>query len=72
MSRHGLEFKFKFPPLYGIYDTGDCVIYIFGEHDDDIEDVLSHEILHYAVQKVAGKEASLALDNLSYELTRIE
>lgn len=70
MARRTLRFRFCFPPLYGIYDTGDGVIYIFGDHDGEVEDVLSHEVLHWAVQKMAGKDASLALDNVAGDLLR--
>ena len=66
-----LRLKFCFPPLYGIYDTGDGTIYIFGDHDGEIEDVLNHEVLHWIMQKIAGKEASLALDNVPLELLRV-
>jgi hypothetical protein len=62
---------FCFPPFYGIYDTGDGTIYIFGEHDGEIEDVISHEILHWVLQKVGGKEASLGIDNVPSELLRV-
>ncbi|UCB60660.1 MAG: hypothetical protein JSW72_00950, partial [Candidatus Bathyarchaeota archaeon] len=65
------EFRFYFPPIYGIYDLGDGTIYVFGEHDEKIEDVLGHEVLHWAVQKMAGKQASLDLDNVCPELLRI-
>jgi hypothetical protein len=65
-----LQFRFCFPPIYGIYDTGDSLIYIFGDHDGEIEDILSHEVLHWAVQKNAGKKACLALDNVPPELLR--
>lgn len=70
MARRTLRFRFCFPPLYGIYDTGDGVIYIFGDHDGEVEDILSHEVLHWAVQRMAGKEASLALDNVASDLLR--
>jgi len=70
MRNGRLQFRFCFPPIYGIYDTGGGVIYVFGEHDDKIEDVLSHEVLHWAVQKLAGKQASLDLDNVSPKLLR--
>jgi len=66
-----LQFRFCFPPIYGIYDTGKGVIYVFGEHDGKIEDVLSHEVLHWVVQKIAGKRASLDLDNISPKLLRV-
>ncbi len=69
--RRKLQFHFCFPPIYGIYDTGKGVIYIFGEHDGEIEDVLSHEVLHWAVQKTGGKRASLDLDNVPSKLLRI-
>jgi len=69
--RRRLQFRFYFPPIYGIYDTGDGVIYVFGEHDGKIEDILSHEVLHWAVHKIAGKWASLDLDNVCSELLRI-
>ena len=36
----------------------------------EVEDVLSHEVLHWAVQKVAGKKACLSLDNVSSKLLR--
>lgn len=66
-----LRLKFCFPPLYGIYDTGDGTIYIFGDQDGEIEDVISHEVLHWVMQKIAGKKASLALDNISSEFLRV-
>jgi len=60
-----LEFVFQFPPIYGVFDTGFGVVYIFGEqHEDEFEDVIVHETLHYVVQKVAGKRASLKLDRV--------
>jgi len=69
MPRRRPSFEFTFPKsVYGIYDTGDGRIYIFGEHDENqIENVLNHEVLHWAVQKVAGKQASLYLDNIPKE-----
>jgi len=66
----GLQFCFHFPPIYGIYDTGEGIIYIFGDHDGNIEDILSHEVLHWAVQKMAGKRASLNLDNVPPKILR--
>ena len=66
-----LRLKFCFPPLYVIYDTGDGTIYIFGDQNGEIEDVISHEVLHWVMQKIAGKSASLALDNVSSELLRV-
>jgi len=65
-----LQFHFCFPPIYGIYDTGEGAIYIFGDHDGETEDVLSHEVLHWVVQKTAGKNASLDLDNITPEWLR--
>ena len=65
-----LEFRFYFPPIYGIYDTGEGMIYVFGEHDGKIEDILNHEVLHWAIQKTAGKQASLDLDNIPSEILR--
>lgn len=70
MRNRRVQFHFCFPPIYGIYDTGEGVIYVFGEHDGKIEDVLSHEVLHWAVQKMAGKQASLDLDNILPKLLR--
>jgi len=72
MTLRRLQLKFCFPPLHGIYDTGDGIIYIFGEHDHEIEDVISHEILHWVIQKIAGKRACLDLDNVPSEVLRIE
>lgn len=67
--RRRVQFHFCYPhSIYGIYDTGEGVIYIFGEHDGEIEDVLCHETLHWVVQKVAGKQASLSLDNIPRDL----
>ncbi len=71
MYNRRLEFRFCFPPIYGIYDTGKGVIYVFGEHDGKTEDVLSHEVLHWTVQKMAGKKASLDLDNVPSKLLRV-
>lgn len=69
MLNRRVQFHFYYPPsIFGVYDTGDGVIYIFGEHDGEIENVLSHETLHWAVQRVAGKQASLDLDNVPREL----
>jgi hypothetical protein len=70
MLNRRLQFRFCFPPIYGIFDTGEGLIYVFGEQDGKIEDVLSHEVLHWAVQKIAGKRASLDLDNISSKLLR--
>jgi len=60
-----LEFVFQFPPIYGVFDAGYGIVYVFGEqHEDMVEDVIVHETLHYVVQKVAGKRASLKLDRV--------
>jgi hypothetical protein len=71
MTMQTLQLRFCFPPLYGIYDTGEGTIYIFGDHDGEIEDVLNHEVLHWVLHKIVGKDASLALDNLPSELLRV-
>ena len=70
--RRRLRFNFCFPPIYGIYDTGEGEIYLFGDHDGKTEDVLSHEVLHWTVQKIAGKQASLDLDNVPPEWLRAD
>jgi hypothetical protein len=60
-----LEFIFQFPPIYGLFDTGHGIVYIFGElHENEIEDLLAHETLHYVLLRVAGKRASLKLDKI--------
>jgi len=60
-----LNFIFTFPPIHGVFDTGNGTIYIFGEqHEEEIEEVIKHETLHYTVQRVAGKRASLKLDKV--------
>jgi hypothetical protein len=60
-----LEFVFQFPPIHGVFDTGYGVVYVFGElHENEIEDVLEHETLHYVLLRVAGKKASLKLDRV--------
>lgn len=69
--RRRLQFNFHFPPIYGIYDTGNGEIYVFGEHDGNFTDVLAHEVLHWTVQKMAGKHASLSLDNVPPKLLRL-
>jgi hypothetical protein len=66
-----LKFKFVFPPLYGVFDTGDGTIYIFGDQDGKLIDVINHETLHYVVMEVAGKEACLQLDNIDADWTRV-
>jgi len=64
-----VQFVFQFPPIQGAFDTGYGVVYIFGElHEDEIEDVIDHETLHYVVQKTAGKRASLKLDKVHNEI----
>ena len=70
MRNRRLQFRFCFPPIYGIFDTGEGIVYVFGDQDGKFEDVLSHEVLHWAVQKIAGKRASLDLDNISSKLLR--
>jgi hypothetical protein len=60
-----LNFVFQFPPIQGVFDTGYGVVYIFGElHESGIEDIIVHETLHFVLLKVAGKKASLKLDNI--------
>jgi len=64
-----VEFVFQFPPIQGAFDTGYGVVYIFGElHEDEIEDIIAHETLHYVVQKSAGRKASLKLDKVHNEI----
>ncbi len=71
MWHRRVQFRFCYPSsIFGVYDTGEGVIYLFGQHDREIEDVLNHEVLHWAVQKVAGKKASLDLDSIPKELLR--
>jgi len=60
-----LAFIFQFPPVHGVFDTGFGIVYVFGElHENEIEDILAHETLHYALLRVAGKKASLKLDRI--------
>lgn len=64
-----LEFIFEFPPIYGVFDSGHGVVYVFGElHENEIEDILAHETLHYVLFRVAGKKASLKLDKVYTEI----
>ncbi len=64
-----LEFVFQFPPIQGVFDMGCQIIYVFGElHENDIEDIIVHETMHYVLLKVAGKRASLRLDNICQQL----
>lgn len=70
MARY-LKFVFQFPPIHGVFDTGSGTVYVFGDqHEDEIEDVLMHETLHYVIQKVAGKRASLKLDKVYGKIVR--
>lgn len=65
-----VQFLFGFPPIHGVYDTGEGIVYIFGDqHDGEIEDVINHEVLHWAIQKMAGKRASLKLDKVSIKVS---
>jgi hypothetical protein len=60
-----LSFVFQFPPIQGVFDTGYGVVYIFGElHENEIENIIVHETLHYVLLKLAGKKASLKLDRI--------
>jgi len=60
-----LEFMFNFPPIYGVFDAGHGVVYIFGElPENEIEDIIEHETLHYVLLKMVGKKASLKLDRV--------
>ena len=60
-----LEFVFQFPPIHGGFDTGYGLVYVFGElHENEIEDILEHETLHFVLLRVAGKKASLKLDRI--------
>ncbi len=60
-----LEFIFQFPPICGVFDTGLRVVYIFGElHENEIEDIIVHETLHYVLFTVVGKRASLRMDRI--------
>ena len=64
-----LEFVFQFPPVHGVFDTGFGIVYVFGElHENEIEDILAHETLHYVLLRVAGKRASLRLDRVYSEI----
>jgi hypothetical protein len=64
-----LKFVFQFPPVQGFFDTGYGIIYIFGEmHENQVESIIVHETLHYVLQKVVGKRASLKLDNISEQV----
>ena len=65
-----LQFVFQFPPIYGVFDSGYGVVYVFGElHENSIEDIIAHETLHYVLLRVAGKKASLKLDKIYSEFT---
>jgi len=64
-----LEFVFQFPPIYGVFDTGQGVVYIFGElHENEIEDIIVHETLHFVLFRIAGKKASLRLDRVHAQI----
>jgi hypothetical protein len=51
--------------VYGVFDTGHGIVYIFGElHETAIEDIIAHETLHYVLLRAVGKRASLKLDKI--------
>jgi len=60
-----LKFVFEFPPIHGVFDAGYGIVYIFGGlHESEIENIIVHETVHYVLLRVAGKRASLKLDNI--------
>lgn len=60
-----MEFVFEFPPIHGVFDTGYGIVYIFGPlHENEIEDIIVHETLHYVLMRIAGKRVSLKLDRI--------
>jgi len=64
-----VEFVFQFPPIQGVFDTGYGVVYIFGTlHENEIEDIIIHETLHFVLLKVAGKRTSLKLDRIYHKI----
>ena len=64
-----LEFVFQFPPIQGMFDMGCGIIYIFGGmHDCEIENIIVHQTVHYVLLRIAGKRASLKLDNIYQQL----
>jgi hypothetical protein len=64
-----MKFVFEFPPIHGVFDAGYGVVYIFGGlHESEIENIIVHETLHYVLLSVAGKRASLKLDNIYTQL----
>lgn len=64
-----LEFVFQFPPIQGVFDTGYGLVYMFGSlHENEVEDIIVHETLHYVLQKVAGKRTSLKLDRVYHKI----
>jgi len=68
--RKNVRFIFTFPQsIFGVYDTGNGIVYIFGNHaEESVEEVIDHEVLHWAVQKIAGEKASLELDDIPKHL----
>jgi hypothetical protein len=69
MMSRSLEFVFQFPPIQGMFDMGYGIIYIFGGmHDCEIENIIVHETVHYVLLRIAGKRASLKLDNIYQQL----
>ncbi len=67
-----LEFIFQFPPVYGVFDAGHGVVYIFGElHETEIEDVIVHETLHFVLLRRVGKKASLKLDKIYSQMPQV-
>ena len=67
-----LKFVFEFPPVHGIFDTGCGVIYIFGGmHENEIENIIAHETMHYVLLRIAGKRACMKLDNIYERLNNL-
>lgn len=60
-----LRFIFEFPPIHGVFDAGYGLVYIFGQlHENEIEDIIVHETLHYVLMRVVNRRASLRLDRI--------
>jgi hypothetical protein len=58
--RRRLQFSFCFPPIYGIYDTGNGKIYVFGDYDGEIEIFSATKCSIGRYRRWPGNEQALA------------
>jgi hypothetical protein len=77
MTLHMFLPRFCFSPLidfmaFMTMETESSTFWLFvREHENEIEEVISLEALHWVLQKIAGQQASLSLDNVPAEFLKV-